>query len=140
MEQRGLVCRNVETLAPAPGAPAPAARRRGLLWGLGGTLLSVAGFVAMILFEQYNGMLAELRGDLKHFNETAAEYVKKDALRRYRDQLKDCLKEVQASAAARERLEQELRASERGREDVARELRQLRERLAYLEGCRAAGK
>ena len=49
-------------------------RGRGpLLWGMGGTLLSAVGFIAMILFEQYNSALSELRNDLKHFHETSSE-------------------------------------------------------------------
>src|SRR6516165_5262271 len=46
--------------------------RLSLFWKIsGGTILSVSGFVAMLLFEQYNNSLAELRNDLKHFNETS---------------------------------------------------------------------
>jgi hypothetical protein len=107
---------------------------KGLLWGLGGTILSVIGFVALALFEQYNGMLSELRTDLKHFNETSGEFVKKENVQKYREEMKNCTKEIQASSAARTLLEQELRSSEKVREEMAHELQHMRERLAFLEG------
>jgi hypothetical protein len=112
--------------------------RGALLWGMGGTLLSAVGFIGLALFEQYNGMLTELRNDLKHFNETSVEFAKKDSLQRLRDQLKERFKEMDQSNVMRERLAAELRASERAREEMARELQRMRERLAYLEGRQAA--
>src|SRR5438105_4306791 len=111
---------------------------KGLIWGLGGTILSVIGFIALALFEQYNGMLSELRSDLKHFNETSSEFVKKENVQRYREEMKNCIKEIQASSAARTILEQELKASEKAREDMAHELQRMRERLAFLEGKQTA--
>ena len=42
------------------------------------------------MFEQYNGMLSELRADLKHFNETSNEYVKKERLQKCWEHLKSC--------------------------------------------------
>jgi chromosome segregation ATPase len=92
----------------------------------------------MILFEQYNGMLTELRNDLKHFNETSGEFAKRDSLQRCRDQIKECLKEIQAANTARAQIEQVLRASERTREEMTRELQRMRERLAYVEGWQTA--
>src|SRR5438045_2895195 len=53
--------------------------RSAFIWGISGTVLSAAGFIAMALFEQYNDSLNELRRDLKHFNETSAELVKKES-------------------------------------------------------------
>jgi hypothetical protein len=61
---------------------------------MGGTLLSALGFVGLALFEQYNGMVTELRHDLKNFNETTAELVKKDSLQRLRDQLRSSAKRM----------------------------------------------
>jgi hypothetical protein len=100
--------------------------------------LSAVGFVALALFEQYNGMISELRSDLKHFNETSAEYVKKESLQKYKDRVHDCLKEIHASSAARSQLEQELRASEKAREQMRLELQRMSERLAFVEGRHAA--
>jgi hypothetical protein len=64
-------------------------RRGALLWGIGSTILSGFGLVAFALFEQYNGMLTELRNDLKHFNETSSEYVKRDRFTKVIDRLKE---------------------------------------------------
>jgi hypothetical protein len=122
-----------------PSSPHPRKRKgHPLLWGLGGTLLSVLGFVAMIAFDQYNGMVSELRNDLKHFNETYSGLVKKDSFHRVIDQLKEYHHEIQAGIVAREKLEQELKASEAARAEQARQFQQVRERLAAVEGRQAA--
>lgn len=112
-------------------------KQRLIRWGIGSSLLSIAGLIALGLFEQYNGMLAELRTDLKRFNELSAEYVKRDQLQRCREQVWQNTKELQAVNAARLPLEHELRASERCREELAKEMQRLRERLAYVEGQQA---
>ena len=117
-----------------PGSPALSRRNRRLFWGLGGTVLSAVGFIAMILFEQYNSALTELHNDLKHFNETSSQFVKKESVQRYKEEMRECLKEMQASNSARTLLEQELRASEKTRDEMSHELQRMRERLAYLEG------
>jgi hypothetical protein len=114
------------------------AKTRRLLWGIGGTVLSALGFVGLALFEQYNGVLSELRADLKHFNETSSEYVKKDSLQRIREHFRDCMKELHESDAVKVRLEQELKASEKARDQLVLELHQMRERLAYMEGRQTA--
>ena len=113
-------------------------RRMAILVGVGSSLLSVLGFGMLTAFEQYNSLVSEMRGDLKHFNETVGEYVKRESFQRYRDQMKASLKELQETNVAKFRLEQELKASEKLREETAEELRRLRERLAYLEGRQAA--
>jgi hypothetical protein len=105
-----------------------------LLWGVGSTLLSVLGFIALALFEQYNSGLNELRNDLKHFNETSGGFVKREDLQRFRDQVRGRFKELQADGTLRAHLEQELRASEKAREEMAHELQRFRERLAFMEG------
>jgi hypothetical protein len=114
-------------------------RGRGpLLWGMGGTIMSALGFIGLALFEQYNGMLTELRNDLKHFNEISSELVKKESLQRLRDQIKERFKQFEESNTAKAQLETELRTSERAREEMARELQRMRERLAFLEGRQTA--
>jgi hypothetical protein len=118
--------------------PARSGRRTALWWGLAGTLLSGVGWIALMLFEQYNASLAELRNDLKHFHETRAELVSKESFRKMRDHLKDCFKELHAAVTTREALQRQLRESEKGRRTVARALQQVRERLAAVEGRQAA--
>jgi hypothetical protein len=44
------------------------------------------------------------------------------------------MKELHESEVTRARLEQELKASEKARDELASELRQMRERMAFLEG------
>jgi len=156
MEQSEFVSRYGEPEASSPPAlsyladdakdqsvnlSAPASRKRKghpLLWGLGGTLLSVAGFVAMILFDQYNSMVSELRNDMKHFNETYNEFVKRETFHRWTDQIKEFRRELQASTLARTQLEQELKATEKTRDELVKELQHVRERLATVEGRQAA--
>jgi hypothetical protein len=119
----------------------PSAKKKGriaLLWGMGGTILSAVGFIALALFEQYNGMLSELRADLKHFNETATEFVRRDSFQRMKDQMKEMFKEHQAGNVMRAQMEQELKASEKIREELAHELQKMRERLAFIEGRQTA--
>jgi hypothetical protein len=113
-------------------------RRRALVWGIISTVLSAIGLIGLAAFEQYNGMLSELRGDLKHFNETSSDYVKRDMFQRCWERVRECTKEANASKRACEVLDRELKASEAARQDLAKELRRLRERLAYLEGMKAA--
>jgi hypothetical protein len=123
-----------------PGATAHGPRRRSaLFWGIsGGTVLSIVGWVGLLLFEQYSASLAELRGDLKHFNEVSGELVKKETFRKIVDKLLECTQELQASKLARDALERELKASERSRRAQATELQRFRERLASVEGRQAA--
>jgi hypothetical protein len=119
-------------------APHRKGKRTALIWGISGTVLSAAGWIALMLFEQYNASLAELRGDLKNFNEARAELVKKESLRKMVEHVKDCYKELQAAATARELMDRELKASEKTRRALARELQKVRERLAAVEGRQAA--
>jgi hypothetical protein len=108
------------------------------LWGISGTVLSAVGFLAVTLFEQYNESVTELQRDLKHFNEVSADLVKKESMQRCREQIKECLKEMQASAVLRAQLERDLQTSEQERKELAMELQRLRERVAAVEGRQAA--
>lgn len=105
-----------------------------MIWGVGSTILSVLGFLGWGLFEQYNSSLAELRTDLKHFNEVSSGFVKKDSLTRVRDLFKTQFAEMQSMSAANKQLDAELKASERLREEMNRDLIRMRERLAFVEG------
>src|SRR5262249_34385196 len=115
-------CRCCAAAAAGAGPPARSGRRAALWWSLGGTLLSGLGFIALMLFEQYNASLAELRNDLKHFHECRAELVSKESFRKMRDHLKDCFKELHAAVTGREALQKQLRDSEKGRQTLARQL------------------
>jgi septal ring factor EnvC (AmiA/AmiB activator) len=155
MDRHTMVCKEetIMALGPQPShlaqdyraphaAPssifAKARTRRAILWGTVSTVLSAIGLIGLALFEQYNGMLSELRTDLKHFNETSSDYVKKDAYHRLRDELKELRKETQTANLALAQAELEVKASEKAREEMARDLQRMRERLAYLEGRQTA--
>ncbi len=165
MENNSLVCRNVDTVTctvppsyhvygehPVSHGGEPhhhSNKKKGraaLLWGIsGGTVLSAVGFIALALFEQYNEGLTELRNDLKHFNETCGDVVKKSEFQTDMTRVWHGFKELRAAnvtAAARDvhvaNLEQELRAAEEDRKELMREVQQLRERLANVEGRQAA--
>jgi hypothetical protein len=132
---------STEHRAPSPPVSSPSwfsnrRTRRAVICGVISTLLSAIGLIGLALFEQYNGMLSELRADLKHFNETASDYIKRDRFEKCLERLKECMKEVRASEAARERLDHELKTCERTREVLARDVQRLRERLAYVEGMK----
>ena len=100
-----------EVVAPAHEyvsrpAPTHGKSRAAMIWGVGSTVLSVLGFLAWGLFEQYNSSLAELRADLKHFNEASSTFVKKDSMTRFRDQAKAQYKEMQSVSLSNKQLEE----------------------------------
>ncbi len=154
MDQGIVACRHQEIVhscttssvhlaEPAPtlhdGAPPTAAaagkrNRAAWLWGAGSAILSGLGFVALALFEQYNGMVSELRNDLKHFNETQSNFVKREYFEKFREKSREGFHELREIKSERAQLEQELKISEKARADMARELQHMRERLAFLEG------
>jgi hypothetical protein len=130
--------RPVEEGAPAAPGPTPLIAgkktRAALLWGICSAVLSGLGFVALALFEQYNGMVGEMRNDLKHFNETQSNYVKREHFDKLKEKLREGFREFHDAKVARTQLEQELKVSEKARADMAQEMQRLRERLAYVEG------
>ncbi len=109
-------------------------RKTAILWGIVSSFLSVSGLIGYALFEQYNNMLSELRTDLKHFNQTSSEYVHKEQMQHFREKMHELYKTISNANATHTILEQELKASERLREDQSREIQRLRERVAYVEG------
>jgi hypothetical protein len=159
MDQNSFVIRNVESVAPHRSRPSQHAldplaeqsqimnptaahprkkSRLAFIWGVSGTGLSALGFIVLTLYQQYNDSLNELRRDLNHFHEISGELVKKEGLRKCRDKLIDCLKEVRESTALREQIERDLRASEEQRKEMTHELQHVRERLASIEGRQSA--
>jgi hypothetical protein len=118
--------------------PSKGKGRLALLWGIGGSVLSAVGLVALTIFQLYNDSLNELRRDLKHFNEASADLVKKESLDRFRGKVAECSQRVHATAAARAQVERDLLASEGQRKALESELQRLRERLAAVEGRQAA--
>lgn len=100
----------------------------------GGTLLSIAALVVITLTQQFSSILTEVRQDLNRMHESRGDLARKE-------EVAAALKDLQAAAsgiaALRERsllLEQQLRAAEEDRKQLARDLRELRERLAVSAG------
>jgi len=148
MDQNDVICRNVSIVSSCPAShahhnetphPTPVSKGRlAVLWGVSGTVLSTLGFIAWALFEQYNNNLMELQRDLKHFHEASADLVKKDSLQRCYNKVADCIKELQASTTAREQLVRELETAQKNQHELQRDVQQLRERLASVEGRQSA--
>ncbi len=135
----------------------------------GGTLLSIVALVAITVYQQFSSALGELktdlgrlnesrvdlvrkheitelRGDLNRFHENRGDLIKKDEFNSRVLEVWNGIRELQAAnlaqAASRERaalLEQQVKASEEERKELARELQKLRERLAVVEGRQGAG-
>jgi len=142
----------VETLRSATHSaalsPAAAKAEERLSWFwrvFGGTLLSLAGLVGVTLYQQFNASFRELRTDLNRLNETRGDWVKNEEFNNRITSLWNSLKELQVVnatvTAARERvglLEQQVKTGDDERRELIREVQQLRERLAVVEGRRAS--
>lgn len=121
-----------------PLEPIRKKRSNSLFWGIsGGSILGAVGFVGLTLYQQYNDSIVELQRDLKHFNTTCADLVKKDDLgHRFKmfwttvEKLDNNMKEKAERLALMEHL---LKNSEDERKEQTRELQRLRERLAAVE-------
>jgi hypothetical protein len=136
-----VVCGQPAPQGAVEGPFVAATRRekgRALWWSVGGTVLSGVGFICLALFEQYNSSLSELRSDLKHFNEISGELVRKESLHKCIDHLIECKKELHAVLAAKAELDHELAVVRKDREELARQLQALRERMASVEGRQSA--
>jgi hypothetical protein len=141
--------------ADAP-PPAKGEDRVPVLWRVfGGTVLSVLGLVALTVYQQFSGALADLRGelghlgkevraDLGHLSEAQGEAVKQDkfaATMKYAwDAIKDLRDDRTAVTAVKERvsvLAETFRVSEEQQKELAREVQQLRELRAAEDERRA---
>jgi hypothetical protein len=130
-------------------AAAPAARGEEgtpLFWRIfGTTILSIAALVAVTLYQQLSGAVAELRVKCQAISESSGDLVKKDEYNSHNLAVANSLKEVQANNAAaldlwRERareLERQIKLDKdeykQQLRELARESQRLRERLAVLE-------
>ena len=116
--------------------------RLSLFWRVfGGTLLSIAALVIVTVYQQFSNCLLELRNDMIHLNESRADLLKKDEFNNRMNSVWSSMKDLQTAETAltglRERsalLEQQLKAAEDERKELTRQLQQLRERLAVVEG------
>lgn len=161
MDPNRSICKDVQTVtleahpSPSPASlfPArhdthfdqatPGARpRQGRLswfWSIsGGSILSVMGFVALTLYQQYNDSLTELRNDLKRFNITCGDLVKKEEMHNRMTHLYTKMKELGDNHTDGKShlmlVEHQLKVSEEERRELSHEVQRLRERLAAVEG------
>jgi hypothetical protein len=135
-----------ETLRAAALASLPAASPKGeerlpLFWRVfGATLLSIAALVVITLCQHFNSSLNDLRADVAHLNENQAHLVQKSEFSSHSTSVWNSIKELNelraTVVALKEKAlvrEEQLREQEE-RKELVRELQQLRERLATLEG------
>ena len=133
-------------IAAEAGAPQGKGEERlSTFWRVfGGTLLSLAGLVAVTLYQQFTGSLNELRNEISRLAEARADYVKKDEFNSRIATVWTSVKELQAATAAgailKERcaiLDQQLKAAKDEHREIAREVQTLSVRLAAAEGRQA---
>jgi hypothetical protein len=144
-------------LVGEPVATAKAEERLPVFWRVfGATLLSIAALVVITLCQHFASSLnevraelghlsADLRRDLTRLSESQVHLVQKEEFNTRLTSVWNSLKDLQALgavvAALREKSlvrEEQLRHEDE-RKELTRELQQLRERLALLEGRQQAG-
>jgi len=113
-----------------------------LFWGIsGGSAIGAVGFVLLTLYQQYDNSVTELQRDVKHFNESCADLVKKEEIKgRFKTfwELMDKQgKELNEKSQRLTLLEHDLTTREEERKQLAIEVQRLRERMARLEGQQA---
>ena len=154
-----VVAEALRAAAAPAGADAPPTKgedRVPVLWRVfGGTVLSVLALVALTVYQQFSGALADLRGELGHLNkevradlghlsEAQGEAVKQDKFAATMKYAWDAIKELRddraALTAVKERvsvLAETFKVSEEQQKELAREVQQLRELRAAEDERRA---
>jgi hypothetical protein len=134
-----------------------AGRAATLFWGLsGGTVLSIAGFIGLTLYQQNNDTLSELRKDLRQLILNSSEHVKREEVQSKMTTMWGFAKDLHAAHLTTSKelesakalivtqseriahLEERWKTADEDRKDFVRELQRLRERLATVEGRQAA--
>src|SRR5262249_28098877 len=113
-----------------------------LFWRVfGGTLLSIAALVCMTVYQQFSGSLQDLRGELNRIHETHGDMVKKEEFSARTTSIWSSLKEITGEMPTLKTraalMENQLQAAESERKELHKEVQQLRERLAAVEGRQA---
>ena len=130
-----------QQMAPASGGE----EKLSLFWRVfGGTILSIVALVAITLYQQLTGSIAELRANLAHLSEIQAEMIKKDEVENRFNTVWTSFRDVETSLPAVkttvQQLETRLHSSEDSGKELCRSLLNLRERVAVLEAQAAAAK
>jgi hypothetical protein len=107
----------------------------------GGTILSICALVVITAYQWLANSIHEVRSDVGRLREGSGEYIKKDEFNTRTTTLWNRVQELQVANASVTVLTAKLNAAEQQitaldveRKETARELQQLRERLAKLEG------
>ena len=120
--------------------------RMSLFWRVfGGTLLSIAALVLVTLYQQFTSSLNDLRHDIERLNEAQADLVKKDEFNSRTNSIWNGLSDAKSAhtslAAMSEKLtshEQTLKRADDERRQLQQEVKELRDRIATLEGRQSA--
>jgi hypothetical protein len=107
----------------------------------GGTILSITALAVISAYQSLANGIHEVRTDVGHLRETGGKYIEKDEFNNRTTLIWNSIREAQAVAPTvtvltnkESCLETQLAAAEHERKELLRELLQLRERLAKLEG------
>lgn len=107
----------------------------------GGTILSISALVALNAYQSLANNIHDVRSDVGRLRENSGDFIKKDEFNNRTNSLWTGLRDAQAVSASvsvlsnkQTSLETQLAAAEQERRELNRELLQLRERLAKLEG------
>jgi hypothetical protein len=138
--------RNAEPPVMVVSGQAKGEERISVFWRVfGGTLLSITALICVTVYQQFTNTFNDLRSDLNRLNEARGDLIKKDEFNSRMTTVWTGIKEVQTAttnaAAAKERialLEQQLKVTEDERKELIRDLQNLRERVALVEGKQAA--
>jgi hypothetical protein len=126
-----------------PAEPSAKGEERiSLFWRIfGGTLLSIAALVLVTLYQQFTSSVTELRGDVVRLNEARGDLVKKDEFNSRLTTVWNGLSDAKGAGAGvagvREKQalqDQQIKQMADERKELVREVQQLRERVAKLEG------
>jgi septal ring factor EnvC (AmiA/AmiB activator) len=140
-----LAAETLRQAACADAAVASVARpeeKFSLFWRVfGGTLLSIAAMACITVYTQFSGSLHDLRDELNRIHETHADFLKKEEFTARTTGIWSALNLVNGELPALKTrsavIENQLQASESERKELQKEVQQLRERLAAVEGRQA---
>jgi hypothetical protein len=107
----------------------------------GGTILSICALVVITAYQWLANSIHEVRSDVSRLRESSGEYIKNNEFNTRTTTLWNRVQELQSAntsvtvlTAKLNAAEQQITGLEVERKETAREMQQLRERLAKLEG------
>jgi hypothetical protein len=107
----------------------------------GGTILSITALAVISAYQSLANGIHEVRGDVGHIRESSGDYIKKDEFNNRTTMIWNGIREAQAVSPTvtvlgnrTSMIENQLAAADHERKELCREILQLRERIAKLEG------